>query len=99
MTDRSQWKRIEPVVRKVIHDWDPFRLLEMGAPEDEWDREILQIVGRVNRVEAPEDAAKVISEIFTSSFHPEGFGQEDCAEVGRKLFGALKDAGLIRIAE
>ena len=99
MTDRSQWKRIEPIVRKVIHDWDPYRLLEIGAPGDEWDSEILQIVGRVNRIASPVDAAKVISEVFTEAFQPEGFGQDDCAEVGSKLFGAFKDAGLIQIAE
>jgi len=99
MTDRSQRKRIEPVVRRVIHGWDPYRLLEIGAPNDEWDREILQIVGRVNRIASPADAAKVISEVFTEAFHPEGFGQDDCAEVGRKLFSTLKDAGLIQTAE
>ena len=99
MTDRSQWKRIEPVVRKVIHGWDPYHLLQGGAPENEWDQEILQIVGRVNRIGSPADAAKVISEVFTGAFHPEGFGQDDCAEVGRKLFSALKDAGLIQTAE
>jgi len=99
MTDRSQWKRIEPVVRKVVHDWDPYHLLEIGAPDDEWDREILQIVGRANRIASPADAARVISEVFTEAFHPEGFGQDDCAEIGKKLFSALKDAGLIQIAE
>jgi len=96
MTDRSQRTRIQPVVRKVIHAWDPYRLLEIGAPDDEWDREILQIVERVNQITSPAAAARVISEVFTEAFHPEGFGQVDCAEVGRKLFSALKDAGLIQ---
>ncbi len=99
MIDRSQWKQIEPIVRKVIHDWDPYHLLEVGAPEDEWDREILQIVGRVGRIHSPDDAAAVVSEVFTEAFHPEGFGQDDCADVGRKLFTALQDAGMIETAE
>jgi len=99
MPDRAQWKRIEPVVRKVIHGWDPYHLLEGGAPEDEWDREILQIVGRVGRIHSPADASAAVSEVFTEAFHPEGFGQDDCAEVGRKLFAALQEVGMIGAAE
>jgi hypothetical protein len=99
MTDRSKWKRIEPVVRQVIHAWDPYRLLEGGAPDDEWDREILQIVGRVGRIHSPAEATAVVSDVFTTAFHPEGFGQDDCAEVGRKLFTALQEAGMIEAAE
>ncbi len=99
MTDRNQWNRIEPVVRKVIHEWDPYGLLEIGAPKDEWDREILQIVGRVSRIDSPSDAVKILSDVFTEAFQPEGFGQDECAEVGRKLYDALKDAGLIKIEE
>jgi hypothetical protein len=99
MTDRSQWKRIEPVVRKVIHAWDPYRLLEGGAPGDEWDREILQIVARVGRIYSAADAAAVVSEVFTEAFHPEGFGQDELAEVGKKLFTALQDAGMIEAPE
>ncbi len=99
MTDQLQWKRIEPIVRKVIHGWDPYHLLEGGAPEDEWDREIIQIVGRVDRIHSAIDASAVVSEVFTAAFHPEGFGQEDCAEVGRKLFTALQESGIIKGAE
>jgi len=98
-TDRSQRTRIQPVVGEVIHGWDPYRLLEIGAAGDEWDHEILQIIERVNRIASPADAARVISEVFAEAFHPEGFGRDDCAEVGRKLFSALKDAGLIQTAE
>jgi len=86
-------------VRKLIHDWDPYRLLEIGAPEDEWDREIRQIIARVDQIKSATDATRVISEVFTSAFQPEGFGEADCAEVGDRLFSALKDAGLIQIAE
>jgi hypothetical protein len=95
MTIRSRDKQVLLIVRKLIHDWDPYRLLEIGAPEDEWDREILRIAGCVNRICNPADAAEVISEIFTEAFQPKGFGQADCAEIGTKLFTALNDAGLI----
>ncbi|MFH1731423.1 MAG: hypothetical protein ABIF82_07215 [Planctomycetota bacterium] len=86
-------------MRKLIHGWDPYRLLEIGAPEDEWNREILQIVARADQIKSATDATRVISEAFTSAFQREGFGEDDCAEVGNRLFNALKDAGLIQIAE
>jgi hypothetical protein len=99
MTDAAQWERIESVVRKVIHGWDPYQLLQSGAPEDEWDGEILQIVGRVNRIHSTDDATAVVSEVFTAAFQAEGFAQADCREVGAKLFNALKDTGLIQTAQ
>lgn len=99
MTVWPQCKRIELIVRKVIHGWDPYHLLEGGAPDDEWDREILQIVGRVGRIHSAFDAAAIVSEVFTEAFHPEGFGPDDCAEVGSKLFSALQEAGIIEAVE
>jgi hypothetical protein len=50
MTIRARDKQILLIVRKLIHDWDPYRLLEIGVPQDEWDREIIGIAGCVNRI-------------------------------------------------
>ena len=99
MTDRTRWKQVEHVVRKVIHAWDPYSLIEGGAPEGEWNSEILQIVGRLDLVTSPAAAAATVSTIFTSAFQPEGFSPEDCADVGQKLFDALKEANLTRVTE
>ena len=87
--------QLDAVVRKVIHDWDPYDLLhKCGAPEDEWDHEIRRIVGRVGGIHSAADAAAVVSEVFTQAFpDPERFGLDNCAEVGKKLFTALQDAG------
>ena len=98
-TDRKQWKKVEAVVRAVIHKWDPYSLIEGGAPEDEWDGEILKIVGRVRGIKSPTDAAVAVSDVFSSAFELEGFKKEDCAEVGQRLFDALKEAGLIEDGE
>ncbi len=95
MNDLSHWKKVERIVRKVIHEWDPYRLLERGAPEDEWDNEILQIVGRINQVTSPASAARVISDVFTLAFQPDGFSPEECAHVGKRLFDALEEERII----
>jgi len=80
---------MERIVRKVIHEWDPYHLLAHGAPEDEWDSEILEIVGRINQVASPTSAAAVISDVFTKAFQPDGFTPQDCGHVGKNLFDAL----------
>ena len=90
MGDLSHWNQIESIVRKVIHEWDPYRLLAAGAPQDEWDNEISQIIGRINQVISPDNGAAVISDVFTSAFQAEGFSPEDCADVGKRLFDALE---------
>jgi hypothetical protein len=99
MTDRSTWKKVEPVVRKVIRDWDPSGLFELGAPDNEHDREILQIVGRVGRIRNSADAVAVLIEVFTPNLRPEELGREDFVSVGKKLFDALDEAGIIETAE
>jgi hypothetical protein len=95
MTDRKQWKKIEAVVRAVIHEWDPYALVGGGAPEDEWDSEILKIVSRVRNIKTPAEATAAISDVFSVAFQPKGFTREDCTQVGQQLFDALTEAGLI----
>ena len=90
MNNQQDWKSTEAIVRKVIHEWDPYHLLEGGAPADEWDQEILQITSHVGIFTSPTQAAAVISDVFSRAFQPEGFSEEDCADVGRKLYHALK---------
>ncbi|OQX11306.1 MAG: hypothetical protein BWK76_19330 [Desulfobulbaceae bacterium A2] len=94
-TDRKQWKKVEAVARTVILEWDPYGLIGGGAPEDEWDSEILQLVGKVHGITTAAGAAAAISGVFSNAFQPEGFEKEDCGEVGRKLFDALKKERLI----
>jgi hypothetical protein len=95
MTDRKQWKRIEAIVRTVILKWDPYGLIGGGAPADEWDSEILKLVGRVNGIKTPSEAIAAISDVFSHAFQPEGFQPEDCTQVGQQLFDELKNNGLI----
>ena len=93
--DRKEWKKIEPIVRDVIHKWDPYGLLGDGAPRDEFDSQILTIIGRLRGVTTPLGCVVAISDVFSASFEPERFRMDDCRQVGQKLFDALKEAGLI----
>jgi len=93
--DRKRWKRIEPIVRQVIHEWDPYGLIAMGCPADEFDQEILSVVGQMERIKSNMDAAQALSRVFSSAFERKGFTSEDCREPGEKLFNALRDARFI----
>ena len=84
------------LVRKVIHQWDPYRLLESGSPGDEFDGEIMAVVRQIDRIHSATDASQVISRVFSSSFEPEMFQVEQCRDVGHKLYEALIQSDIIQ---
>ena len=95
MSNRGDCDRAFAVVRNVIHAWDPYALIAGGAPADEWDGEIASLVGQIPRIRSSEDAARAVSRIFSAAFQPEGFSPTDCAKVGRRLYSALFESGLV----
>jgi hypothetical protein len=95
MRTGSDYDRAITLVRQVIHEWDPYSLLRSGAPMDEWDHEIASIVAQIPRIASERDAMHAVSRVFSSAFQPEGFGVEDCADVGRRLFAALTESGIL----
>jgi hypothetical protein len=92
---KSDYKRAFDLVREVIHAWDPYSLVGMGAPSDEWDHEIASLVAQIPSIRSENDATNAISRVFSSAFQPEGFEPEKCTEVGRRLFAVLAQAGLL----
>lgn len=83
-------------MRNVIHEWDPYGLLAMNCPEDEFDREILAVVYQVERIKSSADAAHALSRVFSSAFGRKGFTPEDCGDPGEKLYNVLREAGFIK---
>ena len=79
----------------MIDGWDPYRLLKGGAPDDEFQSEILTLVGRVPDIRSPSDAAREISSVFSRAFEPQYFTPEACSDVGALLYSRLQDAGLL----
>jgi hypothetical protein len=95
MRSKADYDLALQVVGTVIHAWDPHDLLSGGAPREEFDMEIARVVAEIPRIKSPEDAALAVSRVFSISFDDEGFTPEDCARVGRELFDALTDNGLV----
>jgi hypothetical protein len=88
-------KRALEVVGSVIREWDPYSLIAGGAPADEFDSEIASVVAQIPRIKTEEEAALVLSRVFSSAFEAERFTLEDCTEAGKRLFAALLVSGLV----
>ncbi|BBI33953.1 DUF1871 family protein [Cohnella abietis] len=52
------------IVTRVINDWDPIGLLAGGAPENEYDIEINEIVEKCIMCENETDLARQIYKVF-----------------------------------
>jgi hypothetical protein len=88
---KNAWKRVFVVARQVINEWDPYGLMACGCPEDEFDSEVNAVIRQLDRIGSAEDAAQVLSRIFSSSFDPEPFTIEQCRPAGQRLYQALSE--------
>ncbi len=95
MKDRPDYEQALQVVRQVVRAWDPYELLAEGAPDDEFDAEIAQLVTRVPSMHSATDAAHAISAVFSKAFEPKLFTPAACAAPGAELFAGLVHAGLV----
>ena len=92
----EDYERALSLVRSVLSGWDPYALLEGGAPADEFDGQAAELVRRSRDFTSPEAAARAVADVFSGSFGPEEFPLESCTAVGEALFQALTDADLLR---
>jgi hypothetical protein len=90
-------KAIE-VTRAVVHAWDPYSLLQQGAPRDEFDPEIAELITYVPKITCASDATQAISLVFSRAFEPELFTNDSCSEVGESWYNGLSQAGLVHQA-
>jgi hypothetical protein len=95
MKTRADYDRAISAVRDLISRWDPYSLLACGAPADEFDSEVQSVVAQISRIRSANDAAHVISRVFSSAFEPSLFKPEDCTEIGRELFRTLTEQELL----
>lgn len=93
---KSEYARIFEAVRTVIHEFDPYGLLALGSPTDEFDSEIKAIVKQIDRIGSAHDAAHVIARVLGASFDHERFTFETCQDPGQQLYEILKEDSLIK---
>jgi hypothetical protein len=92
---RTKYQKMWDVTAGIIRDWDPYGLLGGGAPGDEFDREIASLVAQIPRIHSEADATQAIARIFASSFEAHSVTEETCSEVGKQLYAALAQQGLL----
>ena len=89
---KRDYKQVFDIVQHVILAWDPYALVRNGAPSNEFDHEVAQIVARVPKCQTESDISCAVSEIFSESFSPDDFNLDKCREIGGFLFAALRDS-------
>lgn len=87
MKSRSDYEAALLVVGPVVRSWDPYSLIGSGAPANEFDAEIAQLVTYIPRITSPAAAAAAVSAVFSAAFEPEIFSSSQCAVFGQELFG------------
>jgi uncharacterized protein DUF1871 len=99
MNTREDYEKALAVIGDVIRSWDPYSLIEGGAPRNEFDSEVAQLVTYVPKLRSSKDAAEAVSTVFSNAFDPEKFSVVQCAPVGQRLFQRLSKEGLVQGAE
>lgn len=71
MPDKSNYQELHEKVQNVINDLDPMGLISGGAPGDEYNSEINQVMGLLHRHRDVDTLAKNIYRIFVKSLNLE----------------------------
>ena len=94
MKSRDDYDAALRIVEAVVRSWDPYSLISSGAPTNEFDSEIAQVVTLVPGISSPSAAAAALSSAFSAVFEPELFSSAQCSVPGQELFAKLAAAGL-----
>lgn len=82
----SRIERLEKI-RKEINNWDPIGLLEIGAPKNEYEQEIVKISSKIMLENNKDKLGEIIYEIFLEMFDDCVFNKtiEECVEIAEKI--------------
>ena len=87
---KADYKRAFAIVTELLNEWDPYSLIASGAPPDEFDAEAGAIVRRLSEIGSPQDASRIISEVFSHWMSADDFPIVSCIDVGQDLYIALR---------
>ncbi|OGX68167.1 MAG: hypothetical protein A2189_01525 [Paenibacillus sp. RIFOXYA1_FULL_44_5] len=77
------------LVKGVIDEWDPFDLLALECPDDEYDNEISDIVEILLSVKDAEELATAIDQIMFKAFDEDFRKSQECLHIARKIYALL----------
>ncbi|MBP3041371.1 DUF1871 family protein [Bacillaceae bacterium Marseille-Q3522] len=76
------------IVTRYINRWDPMQLLAGGAPDDEYDTEVEQIVEAVLESKDEIEIAEAIQDTFKFTFQRD-FSFVECLSIARFIWKNL----------
>ncbi|MBU1036596.1 hypothetical protein KKF32_00995 [Patescibacteria group bacterium] len=56
------------LLKNLIIENDPIGIIDGGAPDDEYDSTILQVLSKINKINKEDQIADIIKELFTRDF-------------------------------
>ncbi|HEY4602014.1 MAG TPA: DUF1871 family protein [Cerasibacillus sp.] len=80
------------IVKRHINRWDPFDLLYLGAPDDEYETEVEMIVKELSKIQNENDLAEVIQDTFNKMFGTEQFTNETCQPIALLIWQEILKA-------
>jgi len=86
---KEKYKQVFSLVKEAIDEWDPYGLIEGGAPDGEFNNEVEQIVPFVIKSNNADELAKNTKRIFDTMFEPV-FKIEDCKKVAKKIIKRVR---------
>lgn len=89
---------LRDAVSAAIAAADPIRLLELGAPGDEYDPEVALILPRLPDARASADVRRIVREVFARKFGEDVAGPEEryeavAAAIWQRLHTDAKTSG------
>lgn len=80
----------EKVITKHINRWDPERLIDMGAPDDEYESQIEEVVDAILDCRDEIELADVIKDVFDRYFgYRRKLDFDDCLRVAKAIWVEL----------
>jgi hypothetical protein len=93
---KQDYRELVGAVTQALNEWDPYDLIQSGAPANEFIEEATKIAAKIKSIETPAELAEVISEVFSTNFENNLFPVEACLPVASRMFDDLEARGLLK---
>ena len=87
--EHQDWTRVREVVTEEINRWDPLGLMDAGAPSDEFEPEIKELVLALRRIKCEEELALKMIVVFEEMFSLP-FYYTYCLNVTKRIWERLR---------
>lgn len=81
------------IVKAIMNNWDPAYLLEMDAPDCEYDLEIKKILSKINDLNSVEELGQYIYDLFIWAFDntikTKALDIKECQKVAKEILDKL----------